>query len=190
MATNPLGKKRVLSASTLTDPEDNTRQGGFDNLLSVPIFISSEHHEIHEGDAYLLPKEVALNNGDVYDFLFIPPINGKQIHMNWELTGDDKFKVEFYENPTVTANGTDITSSVLNRNRNSIETTSSTVYSQPTVTSTGTSLHCAYTDKYTPTRVEGELVLGETNTYLLRIVALKDSASICVSGNWYEHLPQ
>ncbi len=161
-----------------------------DSITEATIFISYPHHELHEGDMFGVIKEVSLATaGDIGDIYIITPSNGKQMHIVWDISGDDKFKLQIYKNPTVSSNGTDITSEVFNHNQNSSNTTSATVYDSPTVTNAGTLLYCAYTDKFVSVRALNELILGENDTYLFRLIALKDSATICINGIWYEHTP-
>lgn len=156
---------------------DNIFRGA---LLTTPI----EHHEIHCGDSYTAHHVADLTNGASIDYLIVVPnwgtVDGtnpgddqsiKLAHLIGEVSGEAETSFYIYEGPTVTVNGTAVTS--VNRNRNSSKTDFLTIYQGATVSATGTRLEYG---KLGSGKVLGgavnrtdEWVLKNNTTYLLRV---------------------
>ena len=89
------------------------------DALGYLATIEIEHHKVHEGNFY-----TATNYDDDVDIAspkywhIIAPNTTVRIHIKIAIATDTAGLIELYENPTTSANGTEITS--YNNDRNSI----------------------------------------------------------------------
>jgi len=177
-------------------------------LLSDNIFkgslvtIPPEHHEIHCGDSYEMSHITDLGNGGVLDILVVVPNEGliethpgdaqdtKQYHFKGTVVCESESTIEFFEDVTVSNNGTAL--NVFCRNRNFSAGDEIDMYHTPTVTSTGTRLVVA---KVGSGRGFGgtvgrsdEFILKDNSLYLLRITNDTTSVSwVSVNVDYYVH---
>lgn len=107
--------------------------------LAIPV-IASEHSMIHKGKAFTHGSlHLALaNNGIYYHLLANPAANYPHLRIIRLTCEGAPFWIELFEAPTTTVNGTDAT--VVNNNRNSLNTSELLMYHAPTVTADGLQL--------------------------------------------------
>ena len=147
------------------------------------------HHEIHEGEHFYICGHQTFGNGAVVDFTVITPAGTKWIHMTFEISGTGATSVEVHEAATVDAAGSAVV--VQNNNRNSLNTSVTTVRTGDTFTGEGTMIFTAQAGANKETGFitrEKELILKAGTTYIFRITnetAQDNEVTYC--GEWYEH---
>jgi len=180
------------------------------------VVIEAEHHEIHEGHMWHLtdtdtdvdistpkyrlivapeespdvssltgPDGKAMQNHD-FDYYFC--------HFYAEVNSDTDCTIEFFEAPTISANGTQLTAYWRNRNRDDTQILT-TFYKDPTVSADGTKLaHDKLTTNTRPQRSVGgssvdrfEWVLYPEKKYIIKVTVESDDAIVTLSSMSYEH---
>jgi hypothetical protein len=156
------------------------------------VTTDSPHHEIHDGDLYSFTEEVAglaQNSTVVYYFVTA----GSFSHLIWIVNGDITFRIQFYEAPTVSANGS--AQNIYNVNRGSTNTPKTSLYKGPTVSVNGTLLSQQRRGSGTgggnagsgDTRDQLEWVLAKNQSYLFIVTALAATAlNYDIQFRWYE----
>lgn len=154
--------------------------------------IDYAHHEIHSGSHFKAGyQNIALDNNDTLDLLFVTPNTTKWAHFVMTAKATAKCSVAIYEGTTTSADGTAVT--IWNRNRNSIKTPTVVVTHTPTVTSVGTKMaeHWMGTDGKDPqggdARGDSEFMLKQNTKYLVRLTAEDNAMKGAIGGDWYEH---
>lgn len=172
--------------------------------LPTPIISQPQldiaHQRIHEGNHYFVHRIVTgINMANPKYFLIIPPpvqSDGSiiEMHLIFEVVTDIGGTLEFFENPTVTNNGTEL--KIINNNRRSSTTSLAKIFEKPTVTNDGTSLFEERAGTTTNgaelgefKRDDEEIILHQTDTYILKFVPLADGANITMELNWYDNRP-
>ena len=190
----------------IVDPNDNTRFGEFDNKFKAPIGIDVGHHEIHEGDSFVIDTvDESMADGDVLSLAFKTPVAGKRIHMLVEGIFKGAGHMEITEDSTWAAgSGTQL--SLYNRERNSTgssilleNTTGGFVANDAMVLNSssyavGTIIHSFYVfaDRKTggEARAVDELVLKPNTEYMILMEADVGTNAAHMTLNWYEHESQ
>lgn len=176
------------------DPNNEKRLGEFDSKQSVPIIISEPHHEIHEGDAYLVCDVQDVANGATFDYLIATPNTTTETHFIFIVQSEAEASFQFFENPTVSTVGTAMVE--YNRERNSSNVAGVIVTHTPTVSTTGTVALC--NEHWGSGKAAGgegrgtqEWVLKTNEQYLIRLTNETTSNNQINSLiNWYEHTPE
>ena len=151
---------------------------------------------IHNGIAYGTDWDGTINGESSIKFL--GKITTKDVHFhilegNFE-KGD--VRVSLYEAPTITANGTLITS-VTNLNRNFVDSSTVSMYLAPTTTGNGTKIGGSYVPisglgsgvQSSRVGVAGGRVLKKNTNYLIVIENIDTSAVTAgISFVWDEHI--
>ena len=156
--------------------------------------IEQEHLKIHAGEGFTLAaRGVIANVGGIAEFLGIVPA-GVFPHFRSMVVRSDgaPFDIDFFEAPTVTANGTPV--AAFNNNRNSVNTPELTIYSAPTVTADGTSLEPVIAPGTKQSGALGsessnEWILKAGTLYLIRITnntAGAGNSNFTTNMFWYE----
>lgn len=179
--------KQTLVTSDGSPVEDSTTES-----LKIVDF---PHHEIHEGDRYLVKEGIQLNS-DSKDYLITTPNTTKWGHLTIDIQGSRDTLITFVEDSAHTG-GTAI--AAVNRNRNSGNSAALTVTHTPggVAGAPTTMFSCQFgiptgaggrgggggaaTDR-------GEFILKQNTKYLLTVTALSaNDNNICVAIDWYEH---
>lgn len=164
--------------------------------------INLVHHRIHEGNHFVIHKvSTGINVANPKYFLIIPPPvqpDGSiiEMHLIFEVDSDIGGTLEFFENPTVTNNGTAL--AVISNNRRSSTVSQVLIFEDPIVTNDGTSLF--QERKGTATigvgatlgefeRDDEEFILHQVDTYILKFTPLANNANITMELNWYDNRP-
>ena len=178
----------------LQDPDDNSRLGKFDNKFSVPIVISVDHHEIHEGDSFIV-CDVQNINTTTMKWQITTPNAAAHSHIIFDVQATGEMSVVVTEG----SDRTDGTALVeINRNRVGTPTAAATVVTRtPTGGATDGAI-IILAVRVGATGVGSKTISGGgargTNEYVLKpntkyVLAIQTFADIYVSVciDWYEH---
>lgn len=167
----------------------------FDETTGAALVISTEHHEVHEGEMWHAERTVAsVADGATTDLLV--RVGGLyEAHTVFEVLASGQVTVSLYESPTVGSEGVEM--DVYNMRRTVTETAHSHVFHTPTITSTGSV--ALVNGRLLPggtsptTRVGGgirqgvEWILAPGTYYLLRVRNNSGAAAtINTIMEWYE----
>ena len=165
-----------------------------DPLYHSLSMLDQEHAMIHQSRGFTAAARTTIaNGGGVVDFLgIVPPgVFPHFRHITVALDGGP-FDIDFYEAPTVSANGTPV--SAYNNNRNSIVGSQLLVFSAPTILTVGTLLEPILIPG---TKQSGSLgsdasnewILKQDTLYLIRITnntASGGTSRAAINMFWYE----
>ena len=169
--------------------------GPYDPISRIPVVIDYAHHQVHEGETYVVGQIVSgLANNDSKDYRITsgsvtPTI--RTPHFIHEVIGDGAAEVYLYEGGTVTG-GTAMPA--INRNRNSGNVPTTTIYENPTVTALGSVLWPGMLTGSKNSVGSGDRSLDEFDfkpnaTYHLRVTSKAATGlKFCVRMTWYEDL--
>lgn len=172
--------------------------GPTDPISDIPVHIEYSHHQIHEGETYKYVNFGTLNQSTRDIRISVPTLTAttRTPHFLFEVVSDNTTcTVSFYEGTTFTSGGTDDSSKILNRNRNSTNAAVTKVYvngvTALTVNALGTLLDNNYifTSK-AATNAERDMAewdLKSSTEYLVRIVTTGNGTVLC-KLHWYEDL--
>ena len=179
--------KQTLVTSDGSTMEDSTTE-------SLKM-ITSPHHEIHEGDRYVVQEGIVLN-GASKEYLITTPDTTKWAHLTIDVEGGQDTSISLVEDSARTG-GTAM--AAINRQRNAPPPAGVTVTHTPggAAGAPTTMFTCQFG---IPTVGGGkgggggtqqgrsEFVLKQNTKYLLTVTALSaNDNNICVSIDWYEH---
>ena len=207
MGSFPVNPQGVI----LQDPNDPGRQAEFDNKFKVPIFITVEHHELHEGDSH----EVHVDSGNAAVAsmnLAFKTLKGKKLaHMLIGWSTNDEILFEIIEGGAWTQ-GSGALVTIFNNERDSGGSSSLILENQvqPAFTATngvikdvtniagGTTIDSQYTYNAglgAATTVESratghEWVLANDTTYFIRLTQTGGNCKMTIDLHWYEHTNQ
>lgn len=154
--------------------------------------VLEEHKMVHAGCHYFCEdSEDGLNSADVKEWLIITPAAGVPVHFEVYAVSALTGIFEFFEEPTIAANGNAL--DVFNSNRTSLNTTFVQVLEDPTITVDGTRLTTTVLGGGRGIGLRGgvriredEIVLAPGIAYLARFTSRADNNMISVSFDWYE----
>lgn len=161
-----------------------------DAVTNAIVTLEYDHHEVHEGDSYVVSGTATLDSGGVLNVLIVTPNTTKWAHLlPIVVVNGGAATIAIYEDATVSAVGS--AAEEINRNRNSANTAGVVVTTGPTVTGTGTQIF-TFTigdGQQTGGEVRGtyEWVLKQNTIYLLRITSLANGNVVNYLLDWYEH---
>ena len=171
----------------------NNRVLHLDQVSGCLPTIDTNHQEMHEGNHYFVKTYVANTGGAASSnyFSFTTPDNLIRVHAKGMLAPDSDFIVDIFEDAIISA-GTTITAQ--NCDRNSSNTTASSLKLDPTITDEGTLFWSGRTGggqiklgvfldfNY-------EFILKQNATYLIKITKVLATAGVVdVDLFWYEHI--
>jgi hypothetical protein len=185
---NALRALKVSGDIRLTDNIYVAEIDSLGYLVTIPI----EHHKIHEGNYYTVTDY----SGDVAvavsaQWLVKTPDTTKRAHLTSMFDSSGAAAVELYENPTVVANGVALT--VINNNRNSLNTATVTVFRRPQTSADRTLLEKRFmgtnnnrTKLGGSARAASEYMLKQNEDYLFKYTPSGDNAIVAVNIEFYE----
>jgi hypothetical protein len=166
-----------------------------DAMTNAKVGITYEHHELHEGDSFVLSVTDGSMAGTEYIGLaFITPASPKRVHMVAEWATLGVAHSEIIEGAVVTGGTAAVP---FNRNRANI--TASAVTSCKTYDSAagdtiggGVTIHSAYAYSAKNQGSEGgrdaqEIILAPQTTYAFKAISDAGGGAITISLHWYEH---
>ena len=176
----------IPSARILLVDSDGTALS-IDDVTNAINVMQYEHHEIHEGNSFVISGTTTLNAGEYYNLL-ITTNSTSYPHLVGVVRSSGEATVLWYEGPTLSANGTAITP--INRNRSSAATADTATYSNPTWTSTGSLLFTAGIGAGSKTggeeRAIAEWILDTSQSYILRVLSAGNGNNLSFALDWYE----
>jgi hypothetical protein len=171
----------------------------------VPIIAAPKvdiaHDSIHKG-AFFSTHNIStgLTVANPKQFLYIAsqscpiPANTTQTHFRFIVSCDLGVKVEFFEAPEISSNGTPI--DIINQDRNSSQPDDDSMFEDTVVTSDGTKLYEELIGSASSggtggllIRDEDEIILKIGTAYLLRITPLVDNVNITTHTRHYDARP-
>jgi len=157
--------------------------------------IDAVHRRIHDGVNFETSDlSTGINIATPKRFLIITPNTTTRAHLIFAVETQPGATVEFFEDATVTANGTAL--AAINLNRVSANVATVQVFEDPTVTADGTLLFI----RRSGTGVAGGRVIGDVQhrdefilkqnaNYQLKITVLANNTDVSTDISWYEAAP-
>lgn len=192
-----------MSSTSYSWNEFKARTGLYrvDRFCGAQVAISEEHWVVHEGFAFLFTHFIdnLANAGEAELLLKVPANTYPHIHQLDLAAGRGDVRIEIFEGPTTSSDGTPV--SAPNQNRNSTNTPGLNVFHTPTVSADGTKFwdHWLHpTASGSGGRQEGlvlspmgtELVLKPETNYLIKITNNSGATiDLMLRGLFYE-LPE
>lgn len=158
------------------------------------VILDHAQHSIHDGSHYIvtdIDEDIDIA-GPKYWHIKAPNTSAR-IHVNYNYHCTKNAKFEVFENPTLSNDGTSL--SIINNERNSLNTSTALVYYDPTVSVDGTRIDVESVgdDSTNPTGIAGEhkreddeIVLKQNTSYLFKITALTDNMRASIRLNLIE----
>lgn len=188
----------------ITGQGDITLVHGFNGSKPVPfkadlstrgqVIVDYEHHEIHDGGSFFATDTATLNDGNTRELLIETPNTTVWSHFCFLVTGSLETTVELFETSTKTT-GTAMTE--YNRNRNNGNSTTVVITHTPGGAGDGNLIFKTIfgNDAGPPaggglggqSRPEHEIVLGQNETYLIKITSGTNANNITTLLSWYDH---
>jgi len=178
----PSGKVAIVYS------DGRVMEDNIDGLVIIPI----EHHNIHEGKYFIMTDyDLDVDNATPKYWRIKTPDTAVRIHFSSSISVDTAGLVEFYENPTINAGGTELT--VYNSKRDSSNTTTTKIYKDTTTSNDGTLLEVVYLGTNNNrtkiggiTREAAEIVLNQNEDYIIKYTPDSDGATVAVVFEFYE----
>ena len=165
-----------------------------DAIALGAVSIDTVHDRIHEGQEFSISDRASpVNIATPKKYLITTPNTGLRAHFVFRVHTEPGSRVQFFEDTTVTANGTAMTPQ--NNNRNRTKASQLSVFAYPTVTADGTSLFDDEkgTAKIGSTKGVGlelshanEIILKQNTKYELKITPLSNNTVASTQLDWYE----
>ena len=175
----------------------NVQIGPGDVISNIPVTITYEHHQVHEGESheynYLISS---LASGSNQDFRVNVPAGltatTRAPHVIFEVISTLEAELYLYEDMTYTVGNGGTLQTTYNRNRSSATTPGMTIYLSPTPATTGNNLWIGLVGSGRAAGGEArgmtEWVLKPNADYLFRVTSRAAGNKIVVRLIWYEDL--
>lgn len=179
----------VTGIVKLRGDSDGTKIGNVGDALKVT---SEDQDRVNlvAGDAYCVNMEYSLNNGQTVYQSFKTPNTSTRIYIKAKLYSADRSEVQLWENPTGVTYSFSWTPK--NRNRESSNTSASTLQAVNTQTSAGTFLckdstyGSGITTTSSPIQITQEWLLDQDTEYLFAMKSYAASNLTTLQLQWYE----
>lgn len=159
-----------------------------DATTKANVAIDYVHHEIHNGNVYKVDDDATLVDEATRELLLITANTTKWIHLLIKRRGTGETKMELFEDPTSSANGTAKT--IVQKNRNSSNVPSMLVYHTPTVSVDGTLLSKKLFGEGKKEggedRSSDEWILKQNSKYLIKTTSAAADNITSIELVWYE----
>lgn len=159
--------------------------GETDPISDIPVVVDAPTHQVNLGEAYqwtygpaALGDTVSIDHRIVVGALADP---ARAPHLVVEVDSTVEAWFHLFEGPTITGNGTQKTP--VNRNRNSANTMTATIWEAPTNSALGTQLTAgiANVSKFAaPDPGVVKFALKASTTYLFRLTAKAANCNVCI----------
>lgn len=162
----------------------------FDLSTHALDVVSHEHRKIHAGKHFFVASYDTLTNAAVLDFAFTTPNTTEWSHMVFELEGTGALSMQIYEGSDFDADGTAVTP--INGNRNSSNTSTLGLQTDPTVNAAGTEIYYQYRGANRSAGIlirDNEIIMKQNTKYLFRLTN-QTAVNNIISWDfeWYEHV--
>lgn len=173
---------------------EKTGPARIDQLSNTIITIDHARHHIHDGEMYQADHIATALADDASFGILIRLPDGQGAHMAFTASVGGNARLEVFEAPSVSADGTPFTSA--NRNRQSGNISSLLFFADPTVTVDGTLLVDKYVPGGTGNKAAGgssesfaEWVLAPNTDYFVRLTNTSGAVQdFGIEIDWYEPL--
>jgi len=160
----------------------------FDDVSGGIIIADIIHQRIHEGISYVSGQSAIYGNSEEREFCITAPDTTTRVHMRLTFRFGGRYLIELFENPTL-VEGSAL--GILNRDRNSSNTATTTIKNVTSITSDGDSLISEYGGSTGSSAARAnqeniEIILKQNEQYLIRITSNDPSNRIVWQLNWYE----
>ncbi len=157
-------------------------------LITIDII----HSKIHQGYGFHVDDlALAVDIASPKKYLVITPDTSARAHMIFIIDTEPGVKFEFFEDTTVSANGTAL--SIINYKRDSVTASVLQVFGGPTVTADGTRIFLWQSGTTTSSgRIGGriqhadEFILKQNAKYQVKITPLSNNTNVYIHFDWYE----
>lgn len=165
-----------------------------DPVQKATMRIDVVHHEVHDGVAFRASHEFSGVAGSGVVETLVKVGSNKNLHMAFGTGVGGNTRIEIFEGPTITANGTAIDKTNFRRT-GTPPTSDATLFHTPTTTADGTKIigSVAFGGSSGATKVGGrirqglEFILKKSENYLVRTTNISAGAhTICHEFEWYE----
>ena len=162
-----------------------------DELTGINVYMSLEHHYIHEGNHFFVSGfETEASAGTI---VFGVTTHNKEAHMTFEVSGTSQLEMYIYEDATIT-DGTPATP--VNNRRSSPNKSTLTIVKDPSISVAGTLRYSQSSGLAGSPPTSGdltglhdrerEIVLNTNTTYTFNIISRDNNNVISYIGEWYE----
>lgn len=158
------------------------------------VVMNLEHHKIHAGVHYTVSDyDSDVDNAGPKYWHIKTPNTAVRFHLVFCVTTSGPALVEFFENPTTSADGTGLTA--YNNDRTSDNTSTLSVYYDPTVSPDGTRIGVSFigSEGAAPVGSAGgmlerchEMIPKQNEQYLVKVTVSNDNTKVAFTLNWYE----
>ena len=157
------------------------------------VTITHAHHKLHEGKHYVADyQDITMSTDDIIAICFTTPDSEELMHAMMVASATGLATVELFENPTLSAEGTLLSS--YNRDRRSANVSEIVSRHTPTNTSPGTLLETWWiggagfkSDISGMERGDAGFIFKRNEQYLVRLTAQADNIRGRIGADWYEH---
>ncbi len=179
--------KVVVASITNPDISGYVRVDGSTESWNI---VDYAHHEIHGGSSYSITNATDIANNASVQLLVVTPDTTKFPHITFESECEAEMDYTIYEDCTVAASGTELTPR--NRNRNSGDNSTLSVYINPTHVTLGTELYSQRTGAGNKVggavREQSEWILKRNTLYLFKVLNQSGQTRwASAKFDWYEH---
>ncbi len=141
---------------------------------------------INDGNRYLVAGHLSIANGGTIDFTLQTPDSTKQIHMLYSAQVSGAITIDFYENATGVSGGSALP--IINKNRNSPNTSGAIVLINPTSTPGDLIDGFEYGSTGGEAKRNRKMILKQNTTYLWRLISGEADNSLSFRGEWDEFI--
>lgn len=192
VAGNRMPAMDALNRSGFVRITDGTYILELDSVEPTMPVIEFEHHMVHEGISYTCDDyDDDVDTGAAKYWHIRTPDSAARIHIKITLISSLPGLAEFFENPTTTNDGVQLT--VFNNDRNSGNTTTASIYRDPVATLDGTRIAVDHLGTNNPktrfggaSREQAEWILKQNEQYLVKFTTEQDNAHLAIQMEFYE----
>lgn len=163
-----------------------------DPISGTEVIISYAHHKVHAGELFnAVDQDTDVDIASPKYWMLRTPA-GSPVHMAITVNASGGVLAEFFENPTITGDGTPVTPVAFNRQAS--EATTVLFFKDTTVSGDGTLLSAKRTGGagVGPTKFGGEarpgseFVLAANQDYIMKVTAVADNTQVGIEAEFYE----
>lgn len=163
------------------DPKTNAR-----------VFIRLDHHMVHQEKMFTISDiDTEVDIAAPKYWLIRTPDSSTRAHVKIAVTADNPAVVELFENPTITADGTELTP--VNNDFNSQIAPETDFFYDPAVTADGARKDVKYIGTYNvriflggTTRQQAEFILKQNEEYLVKATVEVNDTQVTLGVEFYE----
>lgn len=169
---------------------DGTRIAELDTIDGAQIGIDLAHHEVHEGNSFTTSDIDANVQVAAPKYWLIRIPDNVEFHTKISVESDTGALLEFFENPTINADG--VVVPFYNNNRNSSKTTTMVCYRNPTAGADGTRLQVSRVGAGRDKKLGGvgrtqfEWILKSGEEYIIKITVDANGAEVTFTMDGYQ----